>query len=164
MYEALFQGVRAWALSRLHSSVRLRSRILFLTSLPARGIHRRMSIHRTNDLTTYAEAFGALSNLNRLAIFLHLVSCCPPGTSCSFDEEMKKCVSDLGRGLSIGQSTISHHIKELRRTGLIHVEKRGKYTECWVDGEAVRLLADLLVGRLPVEGLSEVPLLRAAQR
>jgi ArsR family transcriptional regulator len=114
---------------------------------------------------TYAEAFGALSNPNRLAIFLHLVSCCPPGTSCTFDEEMKQCVSDLGRGLNIGQSTISHHIKELRRTGLIHVEKRGKYTECWVDGEAVRLLADLLIGRIPGTNLCETPLLKAtAQR
>jgi len=124
-----------------------------------------MSIYQSNDLATYAEAFGALSNPNRLAIFLHLVSCCPPGTSCSFDEEMKRCVSDLGRGLNIGQPTISHHIKELRRTGLIHVEKRGKYTECWVDGEAVRLLADLLIGRVLGPNLCETPLLKAtAQR
>ncbi len=134
----------------------------FLTRMRSCGIDRRMSIYRTDDLAAYAEAFGALSNPNRLAIFLHLVSCCPPGTSCSFDEEMKQCVSDLGRGLNIGQSTISHHIKELRRTGLVHVAKKGKYTECWVDGEAVTLLADLLVGRLPVEGLSERPPTRLA--
>lgn len=119
------------------------------------AIHRRMSIYRSTGLTAYAEAFKALSNPNRLAIFLHLVSCCPPGTSCSFDEEMKKCVRDLGKGLEIGQPTISHHIKELRTAGLIHVEKRGKYTECWVDGDTVRLLADLLVGRVAVEDVSD---------
>jgi len=121
-----------------------------------------MSIHQSNDLTAYAEAFKALSNPNRLAIFLHLVSCCPPGTSCSFDEEMKKCVGDLGKGLNIGQSTLSHHIKELRVAGLIHVEKKGKYTECWVDGDTVTLLADLLTGRLPLEGYCEDLLPRAA--
>ena len=128
------------------------------------GIHRRMSIYQSNDLERYAEAFKALSNPNRLAIFLHLVSCCPPGTSCSFDEEMKKCVGDLGRDLNIGQSTISHHIKELRIAGLIHVERKGKYTECWVDGETVRSLADLLTGRFSIEGLSEDSLLRVAGR
>jgi len=121
-----------------------------------------MSNYREDDLTRFAEAFKALSNPNRLAIFLHLVSCCPPGTLCSFDEEMKKCVGDLGKGLQIVSSTISHHIKELRRTGLIHVRKKGKFTECWVEGEAVRLLADLLTGRVSIEGLSEKPLFKAA--
>ena len=123
-----------------------------------------MSIYQSNDLERYAEAFKAISNPNRLAIFLHLVSCCPPGTSCSFDEEKKKCVGDLGRGLNIVQSTISHHIKELRMAGLIHVEKKGRYTECWVDGETVRLLADLLTGRFSIEGLSESSQLRVAGR
>ena len=114
-----------------------------------------MSMYRSNDLTAYAEAFKALSNPNRLAIFLHLVSCCPPGTLCSFDEEMRKCVGDLGKGLNIVQSTISHHIKELRTAGLIHVQKKGKFTECSVDGEAVRLLADLLTGQLSIDALSQ---------
>ena len=118
-------------------------------------IHRRMSMYQLNDLTAYADAFQALSNPNRLAIFLHLVSCCPPGTSCRFDEEMKQCVSDLGKGLNIAQSTISHHIKELRMVGLIHVAKRGRYTECWVDGETVTLLADLLTGRMSIESHCE---------
>jgi ArsR family transcriptional regulator len=119
----------------------------FLTSEPGDAIYRCMSIYRSNDLTTCAEAFKALSNPNRLAIFMHLIACCPPGTSCSFEEEMKKCVGDLGKGLNIAQSTISHHIKELRRVGLIHVAKKGRRTECWVDGETVTLLADILMGR-----------------
>jgi DNA-binding transcriptional ArsR family regulator len=121
-----------------------------------------MSIYRTIDLKTYAEAFKALSNPNRLAIFLHLVACCPPGTSCDFHEEMKKCVGDLGRGLGIGQPTVSHHVKELRRAGLIHVGKKGKYTECWVDGETVTLLADLLTGRVIIEDYCEDLSLKAA--
>ncbi|MEW6349697.1 MAG: metalloregulator ArsR/SmtB family transcription factor [Thermodesulfobacteriota bacterium] len=110
-----------------------------------------MSIYKRDELTEYAEAFKALSNPNRLAIFLHLVSCCPPGTACSFEEEMKTCVGDLGRDLCIVQSTISHHIKELRRAGLIHVERKGKYTECRVDGDTVRMLSNLLLGRVGEE-------------
>jgi DNA-binding transcriptional ArsR family regulator len=110
-----------------------------------------MSNYREHNLTRFAEAFRALSNPNRLAIFLHLVTCCPPGTLCSFDEEMRKCVGDLGKGLNIASSTISHHIKELRTAGLIHVQKKGKFTQCWVDGETVTMLQDLLAGRFPIE-------------
>jgi DNA-binding transcriptional ArsR family regulator len=114
-----------------------------------------MSIYQSDKLIRYADAFNALSNPNRLAIFLHLVSCCPPGTSCGFDEEMRRCVTDLGKGLGIVQSTISHHIKELRRAGLIHVQKKGRYTQCWVDGETVQALTNLLTGRQTVEDSSE---------
>ncbi len=121
-----------------------------------------MSNYRENDLTRFAEAFKALSNPNRLAIFLHLVSCCPPGTLCSFDEEMRKCVGDLGKGLQIVSSTISHHIKELRTSGLIHVQKKGKFTQCWVDGETVTVLTDLLSGRFSIEVLTEDTVRKAA--
>ncbi len=134
----------------------------FLTNGPRGEIYRRMSIYQPTGLTAYAEVFKALSNPNRLAIFLHLVACCPPGTCCSFDEEIRQCVGDLGKGLNIVQSTISHHIKELRRAGLIHVEKRGKFTQCWVDGETVTLLADLLTGKVPIEGFSQASLPRVA--
>jgi DNA-binding transcriptional ArsR family regulator len=123
-----------------------------------------MSIYQPTDLTACAEVFKALSNPNRLAIFLHLVACCPPGTSCSFDEEMRQCVGDLGKGLNIVQSTISHHIKELRRAGLIHVEKRGKFTQCWVDGATVTLLAELLTGKVSIKDFSRDSMPTAAGR
>ncbi len=120
-----------------------------------------MSNYRENDLTRFAETFKALSNPNRLAMFLHLVSCCPPGTLCCFDEEMRKCVGDLSKGLHIVSSTISHHIKELRSAGLIHVQKKGKFTQCWVDGETVAMLADLLTGRTSIKALPEETALKA---
>ena len=114
-------------------------------------IHPHMSNYQTYDLERYSEVFKALSNPNRLAIFLHLVACCPPGTSCSFDDEVRRCVSDLGRGLDIAPSTISHHIKELRIAGLIHVAKKGRFTKCWVDAETVGRLTDLLNGRFALD-------------
>lgn len=54
---------------------------------------------------------------------------------------MTACVGQLGEGLGVAPSTVSHHIKELRYAGLIRVEKRGKEVHCRVEGEA---LADLV--------------------
>jgi ArsR family transcriptional regulator len=43
--------------------------------------------------------------------------------------------------LGIVPSTVSHHIKELRRAGLIRMERRGQKIECWVDPEVLKELA-----------------------
>ncbi len=48
------------------------------------------------------------------------------------------CVGELGRGLGIGAPTVSHHLKELTRAGLIRTRKRGQNTECWVSNHAGR--------------------------
>lgn len=88
-----------------------------------------------------AEAFKALSNPNRLKIFLQLMNCCAPGTVCSAEEVSKSCVGDLGEGLGIAASTLSHHIKELSRAGLIQMERRGQHIDCWVEPNAVKELS-----------------------
>jgi ArsR family transcriptional regulator, arsenate/arsenite/antimonite-responsive transcriptional repressor len=98
------------------------------------------AIHR------FAEIFRALSNPNRLQIFLRLVSCCPPGTKCITDLALRQCVSELGQGLEIDPSTVSHHIRELRQSGLVRTERRGKNILCWVDPETVLAAANLLTG------------------
>lgn len=105
-----------------------------------------MSNYQIDEVTHIAEVFKALSNPNRLHIFLRLVSCCPPGTKCSSDAAVRRCVGELGQGLEIDPSTVSHHLKELRRSGLIRMERRGKNILCWVDRETVLALADLLTG------------------
>lgn len=92
-----------------------------------------------------AEAFKALSNPNRLKIFLQLMNCCAPGTVCTTkdvttDSVIKSCVGDLGEGLGIAASTLSHHIKELNRAGLIQMERRGQHIDCWVDPNTVEEL------------------------
>jgi len=107
-----------------------------------------MSNNQDNSIVKFAEMFKALSNPNRLKIFLRLISCCQPETlseiktdiNCSLESEGCACVGELGEDLGIVPSTISHHIKELRQAGLIRMERRGQKMECWIDPDAMKAL------------------------
>lgn len=83
--------------------------------------------------------FRALSDPVRLAIFQWL-RCCEHAV-------------DLDRGVTVGMvccqvtvapSTVSHHLKELRRAGLIRTRKEGRTVYCSVDPEALQALRDFL--------------------
>jgi ArsR family transcriptional regulator len=98
---------------------------------------------KTFDIEQTAARLKALSNPNRLQIFVQLTQSCTTRASCSADEEgMRRCVGELGQDLGLAPSTVSHHIKELRQVGLIRVERRGQNIHCWVDADVVRSLAD----------------------
>lgn len=99
-----------------------------------------MSNYRTINLDEMAEAFKALSNPNRLQIFQRLLTCCEPGSVCSSDTVNGFCVGELGEDLAVAPSTLSHHIKELQRAGLIKTQRNGKNVECYIDTENVRKL------------------------
>jgi len=99
-----------------------------------------MSNYRNEELGRMAEQFKALANPHRLQIFLRLSTCCAPGTVCS-SEEATRSVGALGERLDIAPSTLSHHIKELNRAGLINMERRGKRVDCWVDPETLLRLS-----------------------
>lgn len=101
-----------------------------------------MSNYETLKTDDLASAFKALSNPNRLQIFLRLLSCCEPGTVCSTDTINGSCVGELGEDLSVAPSTLSHHIKELQRAGLIKTQRRGQNVECFVDTEMVSTLKE----------------------
>jgi ArsR family transcriptional regulator len=107
-----------------------------------------MSNHRESDLERLTETFRALSNPNRLRIFLRLVSCCPPGSSCATDTDASTCAGELGKDLGIAPSTVSHHLRELRMAGLIRMERRGKNVDCGVDPQTLRELSELFTSRL----------------
>ncbi len=107
-----------------------------------------MSNNRTIKPEELAQMFAALSNPNRLRILSRLMSCCVPGSGCNADVDATACVGELGSDLGIVPSTVSHHMKELHRAGLIHMERRGQRIECWVNPEA---LQDL-IGFLKVTG------------
>lgn len=101
-----------------------------------------MSNYLTNNPQAISEACKALSNPNRVQIFLQLLRCCEPGMVCNANQISRCCVGDLGEELDIAASTLSHHIKELARAGLIQTERRGQHVECWVNRDVVASLSD----------------------
>lgn len=88
-----------------------------------------------NKSEKLADIFKALCNPNRLEIFQKLANCCKPGTIGILNPPRTACVGELGQDLGIVPSTVSHHIKELKRAGLIRTRRRGQNIECWVDPE-----------------------------
>jgi ArsR family transcriptional regulator len=118
-----------------------------------------MSNHESSEVDRLAAAFAALSNPQRLRMFIKLASsCCAPepgarklrrGTSFC-------CATEAGEGLDIAASTVSHHLKELRQAGLVHVERRGRRIECWASEDTLQRLASFFADwarpRRPAKG------------
>ena len=74
-------------------------------------------------LSDLALVFKALSNPNRLAMYLELLR--------HRERSVKTCaLQDLMALLDIGAPTMSHHTKELVNAGLIEVEREGKFMHC----------------------------------
>lgn len=113
-----------------------------MTKRTRTSIIRNMSKCTNKQLDYYSEIFKALANPNRLRIFLKLMSCCKPGTKFNTDEAISQCAGELGQDLGIVPSTVSHHLKELRRAGLIRMERRGKKVECWLEPEIIENLSN----------------------
>ncbi|MES9852637.1 MAG: metalloregulator ArsR/SmtB family transcription factor [Candidatus Thiodiazotropha sp. L084R] len=100
-----------------------------------------MSNYRKDD-GQLSEMFKALGNSHRLLIFKRLSSCCQPGTRCDLEQAISFSVGELGEGLGIAPSTLSHHLKELHRSGLIEMERQGKRVVCWIDPETLNNLSN----------------------
>ena len=80
--------------------------------------------------------YKALSNENRLEIFLNILKCNEKG----FESDCDCPITSIMQNLRIGAPTISHHLKELSNAGLIETKKDGKYLVAHVNKE---LLAEL---------------------
>lgn len=96
-----------------------------------------------SEIYKHAEKFKALGNPHRLALFHRLLNCCIPGTACPVEHAERLCIGDLGEGMNIAPSTLSHHIKELTRAGLVQTARRGKSVECWVEPAVLEELSSL---------------------
>jgi ArsR family transcriptional regulator len=101
-----------------------------------------MSKYRKQDVARFAAIFKALSHPQRLRIFLKLAALCHPQGRCETSiQGLRCCVGDLGKDLGLAASTVSYHIKELRSSGLIQVERCGQRIECRISSNALKLMA-----------------------
>jgi len=102
-------------------------------------------------LSNYSKIFKALSNEQRLKIFMAIyeqslkgesaivskgdVGCCCP---------MEKAFTKMCNCLCISRSTVSHHFKELQNAGLIVCERKGQTILCRVNEAAVNSIKEFL--------------------
>lgn len=108
-----------------------------------------MSNFRKDDTERLAGMLKALSSPQRLHLFMKLTNCCEPVGCCTITAAgIRQCVGDLGDGLGLAASTVSHHLKELRQAGVLRMVRRGQRIECSVCEDAVRLLADFFAGAM----------------
>ena len=109
-----------------------------------------MSNYRKLNTQQLATMFKALSNPHRLAIFMRLTCCDRQETASNTEDQVCECVGVIGKDLDIAPSTVSHHLKELHRAGLIEMKRRGQNVECWVDPDILDSLADFFKQPIPV--------------
>ena len=102
-----------------------------------------MSNYRTNNIARYSQMFSALANQNRLQIYDILSGCCTPESACSTTDLLSCCVGELGKQLNIAPSTLSHHLKELNRAGLVDMRRDGKQVYCSVNQHSLDEIRNL---------------------
>jgi ArsR family transcriptional regulator, arsenate/arsenite/antimonite-responsive transcriptional repressor len=87
-----------------------------------------------------ANVFKALSNPNRLELYLQIVK----KHETSYRTNCDCLISDIAESLNIGAPTISHHLKELTNAELIFTERKGRYLMARVNEEMVNEVNELL--------------------
>lgn len=105
-----------------------------------------------------AESFKALGSPHRVSLLARLLACCVPGEACCAATDSSRCVSDLGQALNIAPSTLSHHIKELHRAGLINVERDGRFIRCSVNTQRLSELQHFLGAAMSANKDQEDPI------
>ncbi|HNX24592.1 MAG TPA: metalloregulator ArsR/SmtB family transcription factor [Spirochaetota bacterium] len=92
------------------------------------------------DIKRMTRIFKALSNENRLELFLEILKV---NETC-FETECAECfITDIMETLSIGAPTVSHHMKELTGAGLVITERKGKFLTARINDELIRELSDI---------------------
>lgn len=109
--------------------------------------------------SNYAKIFKALSNEQRLKIFMMIYEQCQKSASgegkaefnvlqeescCPGMGTLQKAFSMVCDCMELSRSTISHHFKELQNAGLITCEREGQLFRCRVNQEAVDMIKQFL--------------------
>jgi ArsR family transcriptional regulator len=100
------------------------------------------NVSNVKTMDSLAQVFKALAHPHRLAILHKLAACCRPGTVWQVSSSDVARVGWLGEGLGIAPSTVSHHLKELVRAGVIKTRRQGKNVLAWIDLEVLAGLAE----------------------
>jgi len=89
-----------------------------------------------DDVDRIARMFKALSNPNRLRLFINLLeeSKLDLARGRVHDCFLAKLLAGVG---DIGAPTVSHHVKELADAGLIQTQREGKQLICSVDPDGL---------------------------
>lgn len=109
-------------------------------------------------LSNYTKIFKALSNEQRLKIFIMIYkNCCSPEGSkigsefrlkgescCGAEKTIEKAFTKICDCMKLSRSTISHHFKELQNAGLIICEREGQIFRCRVNEEALDSIKNFL--------------------
>jgi len=101
------------------------------------------------ELSNYAKIFKALSNEQRLKIFMEIYKHCstPEGTTefkvegeevcCPVAGSIDRAFTKMCDCMSLSRSTISHHFKELQNAGLITCVREGQTFRCTVNQDVI---------------------------
>ena len=92
------------------------------------------------DTKKMAKVFKALSNPNRLELYLKIVE----NQETSYQTNEGCLICDIAESFNIGPPTISHHLKELSNADLIFTERKGKFLVAKVNEKMVDEVNELL--------------------
>jgi ArsR family transcriptional regulator len=95
-----------------------------------------------HDLAEAAEVFKALSDPTRLRI-LQTLQCCPTSLGSNGSQTASQVCCSV-TGLEKINSTISHHLKILRKAGLINMDRNGKSMACCPNPAGIEKAAEYL--------------------
>lgn len=102
--------------------------------------------------SNYAKIFKALSNEQRLKIFLMLYKQCQSSgdaaseegitvsgksTCCLGDGSIERAFTKMCDCMNLSRSTVSHHFKELQNAGLITCVREGQNFRCKVNQKVI---------------------------
>lgn len=104
------------------------------------------------ELSNYSKIFKALSNEQRLKIFLTIYRQCQTsggakpaagltvsgdGPCCLGDGSIDRAFTKMCDCMDLSRSTISHHFKELQNAGLITCVREGQNFRCRVNQDVI---------------------------
>ena len=100
----------------------------------------KKNVKKPVDVKRAAKIFKALSNENRLELFLEILKI----NEACFETECTECfITDIMDSLNIGAPTVSHHMKELTNAGLVITERKGKFLTARVNDVMIKELAEI---------------------